>query len=538
MTSCLSGSQSQSEEQKTCCCTKNCASSVKSIPARKSKIICTIGPASRSVEMLKKLALNGMDVARLNFSHGTHEEHLEVINNIRQVSEELSKPIAILQDLQGPKIRIGKLPAEIAVSGGDKIIITVKENAEFSYENNIPVFPTTYKALATDLNIGDKILVDDGYIKLEVLEKRPEALLCEVEEDGIIKSNKGINVPDLKLSTSALTEKDRKDLIFGLENGVEYVALSFVREAEDVRELKRLIAEKGSSKDVQVIAKIEKPQALDNLDEILDVTDVIMVARGDLGVELLVERVPVAQKETIRKANIKGIPVITATQMLESMITNPNPTRAEASDVANAILDGTDAVMLSAETASGKFPVKAVQIMSKIIEEIEKSPVYKKSSSISCSTTLSDSIEGNFEHEEEYFPQIIAEMACESAKRINAKAVVVLTSSGDIARRISKRRTNCPIIALSPFEKTRLKVCLYWGVYPVEIDNMDVEEINTLQDITAVVDSNLLGHGLLQKGDPIVITFGSPLRIKGRTNLMKLHKVGCLNELKTDERLL
>ena len=536
MTSCLSGSQSQSqsEEQKTCCCTKNCASSVKSIPARKSKIICTIGPASRSVEMLKKLALNGMDVARLNFSHGTHEEHLEVINNIRQVSEELSKPIAILQDLQGPKIRIGKLPSEVPVSGGDKIIITVKENAEFSREDNMPVFPTTYKALATDLNIGDKILVDDGYIKLEVLEKRPESLVCEVEEDGIIKSNKGINVPDLKLSTSALTEKDRKDLIFGLENGVEYVALSFVREAEDVRELKRLIAEKGSSKDVQVIAKIEKPQALDNLDEILDVTDVIMVARGDLGVELLVEKVPVAQKETIRKANIKGVPVITATQMLESMITNPNPTRAEASDVANAILDGTDAVMLSAETASGKFPVKAVQIMSKIIEEVEMSAVYKKNSSIVCSTEINDELE----HEEEYFPQIIAEMVCESAKRINAKAVVVLTSCGDIARRISKRRTSCPIIALSPFEKTRLKVCLYWGVYPVEIDNMDVEEINTLQDITAIVDSNLLGHGLLQKGDPIVITFGSPLRIKGRTNLMKLHKVGCLNELKTDERSL
>ncbi len=484
------------------------------LPKRKAKIICTIGPVSNSYEQIKKLALAGMDVARLNFSHSSHEEHAKVIDNIRRVSNEIGKPIGILQDLQGPKIRIGQvLNNQIELKDGQEFSITTEDVPPTE-----TMVSTTYKDLAKDLSAGDNLLIDDGNIRFRVIESDGVKIRCTVTCGGVLKNKKGINVPDLKLSTKALTDKDIEDLMFGIANDVEYIALSFVREAKDVVELKALIREKAY-KDIPIIAKIEKPQAVENIDEILAVTDGIMVARGDLGVEMQIEKMPVIQKMLIKKANEKGILVITATQMLESMIYNPGPTRAEATDVANAIFDGTDAVMLSGETASGKFPIETASMMSRIVEEAEASELYEntlKTIPFSCQNC---------------FPQIIAEMASNAANRINAKAIISLTSGGTIVKRISKCRPKCSIISLSPFLKTQQLTSLYWGVFPVLITEQDVEEINRLSNVTQVLDERILETGVLEKGDKAVVTFGSPMRIMGETNLMKLYRIGMKNNI-------
>ncbi len=480
----------------------------------KTKIICTIGPKTSSPEMIENLILAGMDVARLNFSHGFHEDHIKVINLIREISTRIGKPIALLQDLQGPKIRTAKLKNGPLTLVPKQIFTITTEQID----NTESLVSTTYTQLAKDLSKGDTLLIDDGLLQLKVLETDGVKLTCEVIHGGLLKDNKGINIPDVKLTTPALTAKDREDLKIGLEYDVEYIALSFVREAKDVLELKELI--RAAGRNIPVIAKIEKPQAMDNINEIMDVSDGIMVARGDLGVEMTPEKVPVVQKRLIKMANEKGILVITATQMLESMIKNPCPTRAEASDVANAIFDNTDAVMLSGETASGDFPIEVVKIMSRIIDESEKALSYPRAnnSDLDVECALPKEPMG-------FFPKTISELACIAAREVSAKAIVVFTSSGATAKRISKYRSNCRIIALSPYARIQKEMGLYWGVQSAII-NDELNDTRTIEQMIEKVDEILLGSGLFKKGDIVVVTAGSPLPVSGTTNLMKLHRVG------------
>ncbi len=483
--------------------------------SRKTKIICTIGPACNTPEMLRSLILAGMDVARLNFSHGFYEDHAKVVKIIREISVEIGKPIAILQDLQGPKIRTSKLKnGPLTLSPHQIFTITTEQ-----IENTDSMVSTTYVDLARDLKAGNTILIDDGLLQLKVLETDGIKLTCEVIHGGILKDNKGINIPDVKLTTPALTEKDIQDLQFGLELDVDYIALSFVREAKDVLELKALIQK--ANKEIPIIAKIEKPQALLNINSILDVCEGIMVARGDLGVELSPEKVPVEQKRLIKKANEKGILVITATQMLESMIKNPCPTRAEASDVANAIFDNTDAVMLSGETASGSFPIEVVKLMSRIIEETEKAISYPRDSR----TDLEDLDPPLHRDPIGSFPQSISSLACDAAAQISAKAVIVFTSSGSTALRISKCRSNSKILALSPYPAIQRKMGLLWGVQSAIIHE-ELNDIKDTEDVLIKVDEILLNSGLFFKGDKIVITTGSPRPVSGTTNILKLHIIG------------
>ncbi|HEY9885798.1 MAG TPA: pyruvate kinase [Vampirovibrionales bacterium] len=485
---------------------------------RKAKIICTIGPASRNAETIRGLILAGMDVARLNFSHATFEDHQLSMKLVREISAEIGKPVAILQDLQGPKIRTGKLKdGPIILENGQKFTITTED-----VESTKDLVSTTYKDLAKDLNKGHTLLIDDGLLKLEVLSSDGVKLVCEVIHGGVLKDNKGINIPDVNLTAPALTEKDKRDLQFGLECDVDYIALSFVRQASDVREIKDIIAKAG--KDTPVIAKIEKPQALPNIEEILDVTDAIMVARGDLGVELSPEKVPVVQKRLIKKANEKGVLVITATQMLESMSNNPCPTRAEASDVANAIFDNTDAVMLSGETASGKFPVETVKIMSSIIVEAESALSYPRK----ISSDLQE--EAAFQHKDPkgFVPGVIAKMACEAAREVDSSAVVVFTSSGVAAQRVSKCRSNCRIIALSPYPKIQRKMALFWAVQSAIIVD-ELNNVETMEDLVEKVDDILLNSGKFSEGETVIVTAGTPCAVSGTTNFMKIHTLGKTN---------
>ncbi|MDX1920724.1 MAG: pyruvate kinase [Candidatus Caenarcaniphilales bacterium] len=488
--------------------------------SRKAKIICTIGPATNTPEMIENLILAGMDVARLNFSHGSYEDHKKVTTIIREVSAKLGKPVAILQDLQGPKIRTGKLKnGPITLS--PKQIFTITTEKIDSTESLVS---TTYKDLAKDLAPGNTLLIDDGLIQMTVLESDGVKVVCEVIHGGILKDNKGINLPDVKLTTPALTEKDREDLQVGLECDVDYIALSFVREAKDVLELKALIEK--ANKDTPVIAKIEKPQALLNIDEIIDVSDGIMVARGDLGVELSPEKVPVVQKRLIKKANEKGILVITATQMLESMIKNPCPTRAEASDVANAIFDNTDAVMLSGETASGNFPIEVVKIMSRIIVEAEKAISYPRK----VSSDLEDEEELQSKNPPNFTPSAISQLACEAARAVSATAVVVFTASGAAAQRVSKCRSNCRVIALSPYPRIQRRMALYWAVQSAIINN-ELDTTETVEEVMDKVDEILVGSGLFAEGETVIVTAGTPSPISGTTNLMKIHTLGKFNDL-------
>jgi pyruvate kinase len=488
---------------------------------RKAKIICTIGPATNTPEMIKQLILAGMDVARLNFSHGSYDDHRKVTQIIREMSAELGKPIAILQDLQGPKIRTSKLKnGPITLQPNQIFTITTEQ-----IESTDSIVSTTYTDLAKDLQAGNMLLIDDGLIHMRVLESDGVKLTCEVIHGGILKDNKGINIPDVKLTTPALTAKDKEDLVIGLECDVDYIALSFVREASDVLELKGLIAKAG--KDTPVIAKIEKPQALVNINEILDVSDGIMVARGDLGVELSPEKVPVVQKRLIKKANEKGILVITATQMLESMIKNPCPTRAEASDVANAIFDNTDAVMLSGETASGNFPIEVVKMMSRIIEEAEKSLSYPRKIN---SDLEEDDDEVVPKDPPESIPASVSQLACEAARSVNATAVVVFTASGAAAQRVSKCRSNCRIIALSPYPRIQRRMALYWAVQSAIINN-ELDSTETVEQVLNKVDEILVGSKLFTEGETVIIIAGTPSPISGTTNLLKVHALGKLNEI-------
>ncbi|HEY8400992.1 MAG TPA: pyruvate kinase, partial [Cytophagaceae bacterium] len=410
--------------------------------SKKTKIIATVGPACNTKEKLWELVQAGANVFRLNFSHGSHDQHLQVIKNIRELNAEHNANIAILQDLQGPKIRTNDVENNgVELVEGEKIVIT-KEYCIGTKER----ISTSYQSLTSDVKPGDAILIDDGKIELRVLGTANGEVTAEVVYGGLLKSKKGINLPNTEVSEPSLTEKDKKDLMFGIENDLDWIALSFVRRAEDLKELKDII--KQSGKDIKVVAKIEKPEAIKNIDSIIEETDAVMVARGDLGVEILMEEVPMLQKMIAQKCNKAGKPVIIATQMMESMITNPRPTRAETNDVANAIIDGADVVMLSAETASGDFPVLTVQSMARICRSVEKQAnIYYKHVSDDV-TTYSDSV---------------IESACVLAEKTNAKAIIGLSQSGYSAFRIAAHRPKSDIFIVTSNKKLLTQLNLIWG---------------------------------------------------------------------------
>jgi pyruvate kinase len=471
------------------------------MPFRHSKIVCTIGPASSSPRIIERLFRAGMDVARLNFSHGSHQDHAQTIQLLRATAARLKKPIAILADLQGPKIRTGALAGggPVQLREGQKFVITTARVLGDSTRVN-----TIFKPLPREVHRGDRILLSDGLIELRVLQVRGREVICRVVNGGVLGQHKGINLPGVKLRVPALTSKDRQDLAFALKHEADYIAVSFVRRPEDVILAKSLIRRAG--KDTPVIAKLEKPEAIENLDAILRVADGVMVARGDLGVEMSPERVPVVQKTIIAKAREFRRPVITATQMLESMTENPRPTRAEASDVANAIFDGSDAVMLSAETASGHYPVEAVSIMARIIEEAE--------SSITEFPRPSP-------QERLKVAETVAELVCHACRELHMRVIAVFTHSGFTARLISRYRPMVPIIAFSPEVQTRRRMALIWGVRPRSIP--DVRKIDGLAE---VAEKRLLEERLVRKGDVIGIVAGTPMGIRGTTNFMKFHIIG------------
>ncbi|BCS53506.1 pyruvate kinase [Geobacter sp. SVR] len=467
---------------------------------RKTKIVATLGPVSSSPEMIERLINAGVDIFRLNFSHGDYQEKKLLIENIRSTSGKLGVQVGILADLQGPKIRTGRMRDDAMILTRDEMVTITTE--EVLGENGI--IPTTYKELTRDVRPGNRILLDDGLMELRVASVQGNEVTCTVVTGGTLKNNKGINLPGVRVSAPSLTDKDRQDLDFALAVSVDFIALSFVRTAEDVEELKRLISARGGQ--VSVVAKIEKPEALKNFSAILRETDAVMVARGDLGVEVQAEKVPVYQKKIIDACNRAGKPVITATQMLDSMVKNPRPTRAETSDVANAIIDGTDAVMLSAETASGDYPIEAVETMAKVAEDIERSGFMRHP-----------------KHDSEAVGSIamaVSEAACQTAMALNARAIVVFTRSGGTAALISHFRPTPPIIAFTASAEIRRKLSIFWGIRCTEIGVME----NTDQQINEV-EKKLLASGF-QMGDTIVITMGIPIETRGSTNLLKVHKLG------------
>jgi pyruvate kinase len=468
---------------------------------RHSKIVCTIGPATRAPRMIRKLFQAGLDVARLNFSHGTHEEHAATIAALREESVKLEKPVAILADLQGPKIRTGALAGggTVTLRAGQRFVITTSRILGDSTRVN-----TTFRPLPREVKKGDRILLSDGLIELRVEKTTNHEVICQVENGGVLGENKGINLPGVRLRVPAVTDKDRVDLRFAVSQKVDYIAASFVRRAEDVLQAKELVRRAGAT--TPVIAKLEKPEAIENLDEILRVSDGVMVARGDLGVEMSLERVPVVQKNIIARAREFRRPVITATQMLESMTENPRPTRAEASDVANAIFDGTDAVMLSAETASGKYPVEAVAMMARIIEEAEAS-IHEFSRPAP--------------QERLKVAETVAELVCHASRELHMKLIAVFTHSGFTARLVSRYRPLVPIIAFSPEQQTRRRMALLWGVTPRSI--VDIKKIDGL---ATIAEKRLLEERLVRKGDVIGIVAGTPMGIRGTTNFMKFHVIG------------
>lgn len=469
----------------------------------KTKIVCTIGPATESEEMIEKLIQAGMDVARLNFSHGTHATHRKVIRNIRMIGRRLNKPVTVLQDLQGPKLRVGRIrDGAVQLKKGNSITISTHDMVGDEHE-----ISTIYENLPDDVRPGDKILLDDGMIQLKVTTVKDRKVICEIIEGGKLSDHKGINLPGVNVSMPSFTEKDREDLLFGIEEQVDVVAMSFVRKPEDIKDVKKIIADKNG--DISVIAKIEKPEAVRYLDDIIKVSDGIMIARGDLGVEIPLEKVPPLQKEIIRKSRQLGKPVITATQMLESMKSHARPTRAEVSDVANAIFDGTDAVMLSAETSVGLYPAETVTTMDRIIEEAERSQGDFQNLTM------------NFNDPALSIADAISCSACEAAEQLNARAIVAFTTSGFTAKMVSKNRPNTNIIAFTPSEIVQHQLNLCWGVLPIKMEFLE----NT-DEIVKKTEEVLLAKKLVQQGDIIVILLGSPVFIKGTTNLMKLHIIG------------
>jgi len=463
----------------------------------RTKIVCTLGPATATAEAIDSLMDAGLDVARINFSHGTHDQHARTIALVRELGARRERPIAILGDLQGPRIRIGDLAKPRVLEPGSDVVFCPEDSATGSE------MPVTYEALAKDVHVGDRILVDDGLIELVVLDVKAPRVAARVVHGGEVKSHKGINLPGVNVSAPSITDKDRADAAFAVEQKLDYLALSFVRRAADIAEVRALLP-----KSVLVIAKIEKDSALENIESILRASDGVMVARGDLGVELPFEEVPIAQKRIIKLANIIGRPVITATQMLESMIEHPRPTRAEASDVANAIIDGTDAVMLSAETAAGAYPRLAVQAMRRIVCEIEQHP-FKRA------------------REGYVGPEIIATTeetiaaATDTAQRmLGAPIIIVFTKSGFSARIVSAHRPQVPILALTDEPRTFSQLALVWGVIP-----QLVKHCETYEAMVARAREVVLTRGLAKEGDRVLVTAGVPFDVPGTTNVLRVERV-------------
>ena len=471
---------------------------------RKTKIVCTIGPSSSDEEIFKELVLNGANVARLNFSHGTHEEHKEKIITIKKVREELNTSTAIMLDTKGPEIRIRDFETgQAELIKGQEFILTTRE-----LQGNDSIVSVTYDQFAKDIKTGDTILIDDGLISMEAVEIINDTdVKCLVKNGGTLKNKKGINVPNVQINLPALTDKDISDIKFGIELGIDYIAASFIRKSDDVIQIRRILEEEKAVH-IMIISKIENRQGVENIDEIIKVSDGIMVARGDLGVEIPAEEVPLVQKMLIKKCNEAGKPVITATQMLDSMIRNPRPTRAEVSDVATAIFEGTDAIMLSGETASGCYPVEAVKTMARIALMIEGSLNYNellKSKSPASNCSVTDSI---------------SYAACKSSLDLNASAIISATASGYTAANVSRYRPMAPIIAATQSEQVMRKLALYCGVYPIKIGKLQSTDIIIESSVEAA-----LKLGYLKNGDLTIITAGVPVGVSGITNLLKVHIV-------------
>ncbi len=471
---------------------------------RRAKIVCTVGPSSSSEAMLRELMRTGMDVARLNFSHGTHEEHARVIERLRKSASKMGRSICILQDLQGPKIRTGRLRDRrpIVLKTGSTVTVTPR-----NILGTPTLIATGFKGLAQEVEPGARVLLHDGQIELRVKAIHGDDIECEVVNGGMLGEHQGINLPGTAMSVPSLTEKDRKDLEFGLKHEVDMIAISFVRTAADVHETKRLIGVRQD--DVPVIAKLEKPQAIEQLEEILEVADGVMVARGDLGVEMPPEQVPIIQKHIIRRAGEWRKPVITATQMLESMIDNPRPTRAEVSDVANAVFDGSDAVMLSAETASGKYPREAVAMMSRIVVEAEAhmrdaAPLQRRRE----------------HHRKLSISETICESVAHAADELDMRAIAVYTETGTTARLVSKYRPKSSIFAFAHRDSVCNRLNLYWGVRPVWC-----EHVRTAEDMVRTAEREFLQQGVASRGDVVSVISGTR-GSSGSTNLMRLHIVG------------
>ncbi|MGZ3725555.1 MAG: pyruvate kinase [Pseudobdellovibrio sp.] len=471
------------------------------LATRRAKIVATIGPSTRDPQNLKKAIEAGMNVARLNFSHGKHEEHLDVIRHIRRISKELSAPVTILQDLQGPKVRVG-LFEKGSIELTPKQIVTVTIEDVLGRDGLIP---SDFKELCKACKPGTQVLLDDGLIELKVVSVQATELKAEVIYGGTLKNRKGMNLPGVSLPVEAMTSKDKEDLKFGLSNGVDYVALSFVRHGKDIRQLREMIEQAGSA--AKIVAKIEMLEALDNLEEIIRLSDVVMVARGDLAVEVGQSRLPGSQKRIINLCNQLGKPVITATQMLDSMVENPRPTRAEITDVANAVLDGTDALMLSAESASGKYPFKAIRTMHEIIVEVEKNEesYYKIS----------------LDHELLSTPASIAASSALCALKLNATAIVCLTTSGKTAQIISSFRPKAQIIAITTETEVLNRLEITWG-----LQSLQLNPYTGLKDVLSQLEKLLIENGLAKTGDRIILTLGQPVSDNGKTNSLHVHVLG------------
>ena len=468
---------------------------------QKTKIVCTIGPASESPQILEALIKAGMDVARLNFSHGTHAEHLRKIESVREIADRIRQPVAILQDLAGPKIRIGKMKeGGSELRRGEKFLLTNRQI--MGDEKGVSV---SYPSLPREVKTGDRILLADGTIELQVLGSDGQDIECRVVVGGVLTSHKGINFPTGTILAAPFTEKDHEDLLFGIQKGVDLIGLSYVKEASDIERVRGIL--KKESADIQVIAKIERKEALENIDEILLAADGIMVARGDLGMETPLERIPNVQKRLIRKANALGKPVITATQMLRSMVDHTQPTRAEVTDVVNAIYDGTDAIMLSEETASGRFPVESVQMMAKIAQAAEEEFPF-------------DQFLTREPDRETDLPRAISRAASLLAEAVGASAIVTPTESGSTARWVSRLRPRQPILALSRHLSTVRSLNLCWGVYPVLVS--DWKDTDEMLERSKKMPKEL---GMASVGDRIVIIAGVPISTRGTTNLIKVEVV-------------
>ena len=471
---------------------------------KKTKIVATIGPTSESEEMLEKLFQAGVNVCRLNFSHGDHNEHQKRIDTIKRVRERMNLPIAIMLDTKGPEIRLKNFKEGVVeIKQGQDFTLTTRDIL-----GDETIVGISYEGLPRDLEVGGRVLIDDGLVEFRVKELKGTEILMEALNDGVLKNHKGVNIPNVRISLPALTEKDIEDIIFGVQNDMDFIAASFIRKASDVNDIRRILEDNHGIK-VDIISKIENQEGVDNIDEIINVSDGIMVARGDLGVEVPTEKIPLIQKELIRKCNLAGKAVITATQMLDSMMRNPRPTRAEVTDIANAIIDGSSAIMLSGETAAGKYPVEAVQMMYSIAINTENSLDYKemlKLRSMRNEITTTNAI---------------SKATVNTASDLGAKAIITATSSGYTSKAISKFRPKAPIIAATTSEKVMRKMALEWGVYPVLAPlSKSTDEVIDLS-VKATIEAGYAGEG-----DLVVITAGIPVGLSGTTNLIKVHTIG------------